>query len=444
MGRKEERIKKQMEKNPIVECNNVQRKYYPELFQMFRDTTDPRHQSYIVYSNKVMLGTLYYKGIAGITSMQEMTSHFNQQNVVNNLSSFLETEPGEYLPHYVTENEFLERLSPLELQRVIQNMVYQMIRRKSFNDGRFMKKWLIMIDGTELYNGSRKLNEKCLERHYNKGTEQEKVNYYQGVLEAKIYFGESLLCSIASEFIENNGEDAERQKNMNEEERKQDCERKAFYRLSKKLKAAFPRLPIILLLDSLYASEPVMELCRRNDWDYIIRYKKGSIPSIAEEYENIPEKEWSGRAEYINEIDYNGYKVNVLKFYEEKMEKGEKKRTDFQWLTNIKITEKNAVRLAEVGRKRWKIENEGFNRQKNWQSDITHACSFKEQAQKNHYLMQQISDFMKQLYEYYYLKKNEIKKKQKNISPELLASFDWHLAKGDISIDKETHSVTEN
>ena len=35
----------------------------------------------------------------------------------------------------------------------------------------------------------------------------------------------------------------------------------------------------------------------------------------------------------------------------------------------------------------------------------------------------------KQLYEYYYLKKNEIKKLQKNISPELLASFGRQLTK---------------
>ncbi len=39
-----------------------------------------------------------------------------------------------------------------------------------------------------------------------------------------------------------------------------------------------------------------------------------------------------------------------------------------------------------------------------WQGDIEHACSFHERAQKNHYLMEQISDFMKQLYEYYCLK----------------------------------------
>lgn len=41
--------------------------------------------------------------------------------------------------------------------------------------------------------------------------------------------------------------------------------------------------------------------------------------------------------------------------------------------------------------------------------------------------MEQIADFIKQLYEYFYLKKNEIKKLQKNISSELLSSFGQQL-----------------
>lgn len=41
--------------------------------------------------------------------------------------------------------------------------------------------------------------------------------------------------------------------------------------------------------------------------------------------------------------------------------------------------------------------------------------------------MEQIADFIKQLYEYFYLKKNEIKKLQKNIFSELLSSFAQQL-----------------
>lgn len=139
-----------------------------------------------------------------------------------------------------------------------------------------------------------------------------------------------------------------------------------------------------------------------------------------------------GSAEYVNGIDYEGHQVSLLKCREETMKKGEITVTSFQWITNIGITQRNAMKIVAAGRKRWKIENQGFNRQKNWQADITHACSWDEWALKNHYLMQQIPDFMKQLYEYYTLGQLGIKKKQKNISPDLLASLAVQLTGEDI------------
>lgn len=426
MGREQERARRKLERNPIAECNRIREKYCPELFRDFSNVKDPRHQSYTDYSGRVMLGSVFYKGIAGLDSMQSMTYEFNKESISRNLTRFLGEREKDYLPHGVTVNEYMERLDPEELQEVIRKQVYGLIRGKSFYDARFRKKWLVIVDGTQTYSGSRKLHEGCLERHYRKGTEEETVNYHCDVLEAKIVLGDNLLVSIGSEFIENDGEDAERQKGLGEEERKQDCETKAFKRLSGKLKKAFPRLPVILLADSLYASEPVMETCRDNGWEFIIRYKNGSIPGIAEEYGNIPEKGRAGHAEFVNGIDYNGKEVNMLKYYEEKKEKGERKKKEFQWLTDIGLTEKNAEKVAEAGRKRWKIENEGFNRQKNWQGDITHACSWDATAMKNHYLMMQISDMVKQLYEWFCLRKKGIRKRQKNISSDLLESFGRH------------------
>ena len=403
MGRREDRLLRKLEKDPAMECNKVRQKYCPDLFRDFADTKDPRNLSYTDYSNREMLGTMFYKGIAGITSMQGMTDEFNKDGVVKNLYRFMGGKEKEFLPHGVTVNEYFERLDPEELQKVQQKQVYGLIRSKAFYDARFRKKWLVIVDGTQTYSGSRKLHEGCLERHYKKGTEEETVNYHCDVLEAKIVLGEKLIVSIGSEFIENNGEDAERQKNMGEEERKQDCETKAFRRLAGKIKKAFPRLPVILLADSLYASDPVMDICRGNGWGFIIRYKSGSIPSIAEEYGKIPEKGEAGQAEFVNEIDYNGKPVNMVKYWEETEEKGKKVRKEYQFLTDIRLTEKNAEKVVEAGRKRWKIENEGFNRQKNWQGDITHACSHNEEAMKNHYLMTQISDMVKQLYKWFVL-----------------------------------------
>ena len=82
MSREQERVRRRLEQNPIVECNRIQRKYYPELFSKFAKVKDPRNQSYIDYSTKTMLGTLYYKCIGGISSMQEMTRKFNDDKIV--------------------------------------------------------------------------------------------------------------------------------------------------------------------------------------------------------------------------------------------------------------------------------------------------------------------------------------------------------------------------
>ena len=166
-----------------------------------------------------------------------------------------------------------------------------------------------------------------------------------------------------------------------------------------------------------------MNLCEKSSWDYLIRYKEGCAKSIEEEYQAIPEKGRAGKAGYANDIIYKEGMVNVLNYEETKVEKGEKITTKFEWISSIEITEKNAEKLAAAGKRRWKIENQGFNRQKHRQGNLEHACSWDENAQKNHYLMEQIADFMKQLYEYDYLRKNGIEKTQKKITSDLLKSL---------------------
>ena len=73
------------------------------------------------------------------------------------------------------------------------------------------KKWLVIIDETQLYCGQRNLNEQCLERCCNKGTDKEITLYHRDVLKSKICFGKKLLASVGSEFIENNGENRKHQ-----------------------------------------------------------------------------------------------------------------------------------------------------------------------------------------------------------------------------------------
>ena len=132
---------------------------------MFGKVDGPRHQSYIDYSTRVMLGTMYYKSIAGISSMQEMTRAFKDETISRNLYRFMGEDARDYLPHGVPENDFLERLEPAELEKIQQNIVYSMIRRKTFDRANVFKKWQVIVDASELDEGLQKKNDYYLSRY---------------------------------------------------------------------------------------------------------------------------------------------------------------------------------------------------------------------------------------------------------------------------------------
>lgn len=64
-----------------------------------------------------------------------------------------------YLPHEVTANEFLERLNPEELEKLQNDIAYSMVRRKTFEQAKVLKKWQVNVDATELDEGYKQKNE---------------------------------------------------------------------------------------------------------------------------------------------------------------------------------------------------------------------------------------------------------------------------------------------
>lgn len=99
---------------------------------------------------------------------------------------------------------------------------------------------------------------------------------------------------------------------------------------------------------------------------------------------------------WVNDLYYQDHKVTVIEL---EIEKNQKKWQEFQWVTSMNVTNWTAEEFAETGRKRWLIENEGFNIQKNYRYMITHANNLDYNAMKNHYLITQLADVLLQLYE---------------------------------------------
>lgn len=437
------REKKKHERDFAVFCR-ITGRYFPDFIQWLQEVRDPR--KFWTYETEVMLMTVIMKNICCISSMRKMTDEFPDEGCVENLCRILKVEPHEFLPHYVTVNEFLSRLDPKELERLRKTMIRTLLRRRKFDGAKFLGKyWLVIFDATGLFHFSERHCPHCLKKVLNKGTKEEKEVCYHHVLEAKLVPGEGFVISIGTEFMENEAEDVS----------KNDCETKAFKRLSERLKKEYPRLPVCVLADSLYASEPVFQKCiKENKWHVLIRYKDGSIPSVAEEYRSIagmgeaeelyrqivreyPRKgkvKEKHHMEWVPDIDYRGYRLTlpVLETETETEGTGKKETKMFQWLTDLKVTGRNAGEFAAVGRSRWQIENEGFNIQKNIRYDIQHADSMNYNAMKCHYLLTQMADIMLQLYEKGCPGLREAKGDIKKISSDLLKSFGEQLTGEDI------------
>jgi hypothetical protein len=127
-------------------------------------------------------------------------------------------------------------------------------------------------------------------------------------VEANLVLRNGVTIPLMSEFLDYGKGDSEREK--------QDCEQRAFFRLTTRLKQAFPHLPIMLLLDGLFATGAVMDRCRQYKWQFMTVLQDGSLPQVWQEYQGLRRllgaedrltQRWGDREqsfELVNDIDY--------------------------------------------------------------------------------------------------------------------------------------------
>lgn len=89
------------------------------------------------------------------------------------------------------------------------------------------------------------------------------------------------------------------------------------------------------------------------------------------------------------------------------------------WIVSFEITDKNSKDIIYFGRQRWRIENEGFNIQKNGTFDIEHVYSQNYNAIKAHYFFVQFAHTIRQLLEKGIKYVSEIKMSIKEVSAAL-------------------------
>ena len=381
MNRKERR-KLRKDKDLIKELYSIIVKYFPKLLDIFENLTDVKNKSYVTYKMKTICVTRLFGLLCGLTTMTDISSNnFNTDNCIKNLSKIC-GQTLEEIPYWETIQDVFINMNTNELRNIQKYIVKTLIRSKMFDKYRFNGSFQLLFDGTGLSSHNYNLNNNCLERKHKDG----KISYYKYVLECKLVVG-NIIISLDSEFIEN--------EKMLTDKQKQDCETNAFKRMIKRIKNNYPKYKFIITGDGLYATTPIIKLCKKYKWNYIFNLKPDRLKEINETFEdNINYQNETTHQDYYlsTNIKYKGIVLSAFKYIETK----KKKTTTFRFISDLEIKDSNIKEIISMGRKRWKIENEGFYTQKHRTFNISHVNSRNDTAMKNHYFFIQFAHTIRQ------------------------------------------------
>lgn len=386
-------------KSVIYQCARVMRQYFSGLAGELKELPDPRRrQDYSI--NEIAMG-----GISMFLLKEATRNAFNNDRTEPCFSENYQKIFNMRLPHMDTVNDVFLFADVNSYENLKFNCISALLRKKVLADQRFMGRYLVAIDGTCIASYQDKHCDSCLSKTSKKTG---KTTYFHNVLEAKLITHSGMSLSMATEWISNQGK---------ADFDKQDCERKAFKRLAEKIKKAYPRLPITIVADGLYPWEGFFNICQQNRWNYIVTLKDNSLKTLQEdihwEKRFNPEqkcqvlrvkdkKQVHLGYQWLNGLTYRGHCLNWVECVEETGGKGEgtDKLQRFVHLSDLPIDANTCPGVSDSGRMRQKIENEGFNTQKNHGYNLEHKFSrVSFSAMKIYYQCLQIAHMINQITE---------------------------------------------
>jgi hypothetical protein len=369
------------------------RHFFPDLAARMNRLPDPRRSEQTVYSQAhlLWLGILLF--LTHLGSRRQLRWERLAETLARNLAQLSDQFGLEAVADPDTLAYYAERIDPAALEALLATLTVTLIRSKALDDFRLCGYLPIAIDGTQICTFDQEPWPGCPSRRRSDGS----VQYFSYVLDAKLVSPCGLALTLASQMLTNEGR---------REFDKQDCELKAFPRLMAKLYARFPRTPLCVLLDALYANQNVIRLIEANRWKYLITFKEGSMPERFAEAQTlgrlqprntlqVQEQNRTQAFMWVEQLPVAEFTPNVL-FCQEAAQG--KEATDFVWLTNFRVCANNVANIANKGgRLRWKIENEGYNVQKNNGYAMQHPYSEHPNGFRVFYLLLLLAHYLTQL-----------------------------------------------
>jgi hypothetical protein len=265
----------------------------------------------------------------------------------------------------------LAKTDPEAIGALRVSIVKRMIRQKQLSSAFLLGHLMVAGDGTGVFASSEPHCARCLMQKHQDGS----TTYLHNVFEVKVITRDGLALSVLTEPQLNPA-------NRNYD--KQDCESKAFKRALPRLKEEFPRQPMVHILDSLFCNAPTFKAIDQLRHKFICCFKSGSIPTLYQEALTLCDLNPQNRIAktlgpkgrrieqvytWVNGLEYDGRKLDFVMCQETK----NGQTTTFAYLTNFTVTRDNVMEIANGGRLRWTIENQGFNEQKTGY-ELEHFC----------------------------------------------------------------------
>ena len=363
--------------------------FFPDLYERLEAVTDPRtRRDYTM--TEILLG-----GIFLFVCKQGSRNSMNDDRAKEHFAANYRSLFGKELPHMDTVDAVLREASTDELECLKGALISALIEKKVLKGMRLLDKYYrVAVDATGIMAVGKG---HCLHCLHKTSKKTGVTTYFHNLLEAKLITPNGFAISLASEWIENP-----------DDYNKQDCEQKAFRRLAERLKKLYPRLPVAIHADGLYPNAPFFDICRANDWRWIVTLKDGSLKSLWEEVDmelmtkakNVravshPQKARHQTYRWLSGLRYQDHTLSWLECVEE--DAGKLKR--FVYVTDIEACFDSVIELTTSGRMRFKIENEGFNALKNGGYELSHKYSRRSAvAMKNYVCLMHIAHLINQLY----------------------------------------------
>jgi len=381
------------------------RHFFPDLNAWLDALPDGRDPELITYQGRFLAwwGIALYLFQLGSRRQLDFELSADGTCVLDNLNRLAGTEQATR-PVHDTLDYFLEHSEPAAFAELRTRMVRRLIRMKVLEEARLLGYLVVLVDGTGLLCWQRRHCPECLVQRRENTT-----LYLHSVLEAKLVGPAGVVLSVGSEFIRNTDAGAD----DSAEKVKQDCELKAFSRLAPQLKKAFPQARLVLAGDSLFACGRVLQIAKNYDWYYVLTFKEGHLPAVWSEFQELLSQRPQNRLEcvtndgirqvyrWMHDLSYVDSEGRRWHFHAlECRETVDGESTRFAWITNLPVSAKTVEAIAQKGgRIRWKIENEGFNRQKNSGLNLEHVYSTDPEKLQAYYLLLQIAFMIVQLLE---------------------------------------------